>query len=133
MTTPENFPRPLPRKKKKNKIFTQNKISKLFPNQCFIFLDNVFVVFYTKKNWEFFFSNFFSFSVNWTYFSAFLDFLTKFFTSKLLENKQHYAESRYPQKRKSSHKISKHFPVGKAREEKSFSKNYPELLNKVTL
>jgi len=110
ITTPENFPRPLPRKKNKNKIFTQNKISKLFPNQSFIFLDNVFVVFYTKKNGIFFFSIFFVFSVNWTYFSAFLDFFTEFFTSK------------YPQKRKSSHKISKHFPVGKAREEKSFSK-----------
>jgi len=86
-----------------------------------------------KKIGNLLFFNFFSFSVNWTYFSAFLDFFTKFFTSKPLENKQHYAESRYPQKRKSSHKISKHFPVWKPREEKSFSKNYPELLNKVTL
>ncbi len=32
-------------KKKENKIFTQNKISKLFRNQCFIFLDKFFVVF----------------------------------------------------------------------------------------
>ncbi len=32
-------------KKKGNKIFTQNKISKLFRNQWFIFLDKKFVVF----------------------------------------------------------------------------------------
>jgi hypothetical protein len=84
MTTLETFPRPLPRKKTKktpkkkgNKIFTQNKISKLFGNQCFIFLDKFFVVFYTKK-----IGNFFGFCANWTYFATFLDFFAKFFTSK---------------------------------------------------
>jgi hypothetical protein len=83
----------------------------------------MFLSFSKPKKLGIFFFNFFSFSVNWTYFSAFLDFFYQIFlhqNSWRINNTMLNPDT--PKKRKSSHKISKHFPVGKAREEKSFSK-----------
>jgi len=45
-------------RKRKQKIFTQNKISKLFLNQCFIFLDHFFGRFLDQRSWDFFFQFF---------------------------------------------------------------------------